>query len=190
MKTSNDRQLSWVVSRTLPLVLLSVLAGCSGAGTEASKSSSPKNPDTPELFSVPQEQMSHVQVLTVQPSTLDSYSASDRDGRLQQLSDHAGDRTGKRPDQPDGRRSRAASSSWRAHALCVQSRFLPASNQLSESPRCECACPQNLRSRPGLLPAPRHRSERSGAGRVGRGAGFRRPGIGGSCIESDGSQRS
>ena len=70
MKTSNDRQLSWVVSRTLPLVLLSVLTGCSGAGTQASKSSSPKNPDTPELFSVPQEQMSHLQVITVQPSTL------------------------------------------------------------------------------------------------------------------------
>jgi cobalt-zinc-cadmium efflux system membrane fusion protein len=70
MKASNDHPLSWVVSRTLPLVLLSVLAGCSGAGTEASKSSSPKNPDTPELFSIPQEQMSHVQVLTVQLSTL------------------------------------------------------------------------------------------------------------------------
>lgn len=70
MKTSNDHRLSWVVSRTLPLMVLCVLAGCSGAGTEASKSSSPKNPDTPELFSIPQEQMSHVQVLTVQPSTL------------------------------------------------------------------------------------------------------------------------
>jgi len=70
MKTSNDHPLSWVISRTLPLVLLCALAGCSGAGTEATKNSSSKNPDTPELFSIPQEQMSHVQVLTVQPSTL------------------------------------------------------------------------------------------------------------------------
>ena len=70
MKTSNYHQLSSVMSRTLPLVLLSVLAGCSGAGTDASKVPEAKRSDTPELFSIPQEQMSHVQVLTVQPSTL------------------------------------------------------------------------------------------------------------------------
>ncbi len=85
--------------------------------------------------------MSHVQVLTVQPSTLTRTLRLTGSGRLQQLSDHAGDHTGKRPRQPDGRRSRAASSSWRAHALCVQSRFFPASHQLSEGPRCAVRLP-------------------------------------------------
>ena len=43
------------------------LAGCEGS---APSSTYAKNPNDPELFTVPQEQMSHVQVLTVQPTTL------------------------------------------------------------------------------------------------------------------------
>jgi membrane fusion protein, heavy metal efflux system len=43
------------------------LAGCEGS---APSSTYAKNPNDPELFTIPQEQMSHVQVLTVQPTTL------------------------------------------------------------------------------------------------------------------------
>ncbi len=71
MKTRNNRQPSPAASRALGLVLLAFLAGCSGAGTDASgKNAEAKNPNAPELFSIPQEQRSHVQVLTVQPTTL------------------------------------------------------------------------------------------------------------------------
>ena len=43
------------------------LAACEGS---APNSTYAKNPNDPELFTIPQEQMSHVQVLTVQPTTL------------------------------------------------------------------------------------------------------------------------
>jgi cobalt-zinc-cadmium efflux system membrane fusion protein len=58
-------------SRALALVLLAVLAGCRGAGTAApDKNFSAQSASNPELFSIPREQMSHVQVLTVEFSSL------------------------------------------------------------------------------------------------------------------------
>ena len=46
-------------------------ASCEGSGSNAAtNSSSGKNPGNPELFTIPQDQMSHVQVLAVQPTTL------------------------------------------------------------------------------------------------------------------------
>ena len=50
-------------------ILLS-LAGCEGPVSNAAYSSSAKSSDNAELFTIPQDQMSHVQVLTVQPITL------------------------------------------------------------------------------------------------------------------------
>ena len=48
------------------------LAACSDSGTSASANSAAnRNPDNPELFTIPQNQMSHVQVLTVQPTTIE-----------------------------------------------------------------------------------------------------------------------
>ena len=48
-----------------------VLIGCQGSGSNAAADSgSAKNSSNPELFTIPQDQMSHVQVLTVQPTTL------------------------------------------------------------------------------------------------------------------------
>ncbi|MFZ0300021.1 MAG: efflux RND transporter periplasmic adaptor subunit [Candidatus Sulfotelmatobacter sp.] len=53
------------------LSAIMVLAGCQGSGSNASANSgSANNSSNPELFTVPQDQMSHVQVLTVQPTTL------------------------------------------------------------------------------------------------------------------------
>ena len=49
------------------LVLLLALAGCESPPNSATYA---KNPNDPELFTIPQEQMSHVQVLEVQPTTL------------------------------------------------------------------------------------------------------------------------
>jgi len=50
--------------------ILLVLAGCEGSSSKATDSVAAKNPNDPQLFTIPQEQMSHVQVLTVQPVTL------------------------------------------------------------------------------------------------------------------------
>ncbi|MGA9976696.1 MAG: efflux RND transporter periplasmic adaptor subunit [Candidatus Sulfotelmatobacter sp.] len=51
--------------------IMMVLAGCQGSGSNASANSGgANNSSNPELFTVPQDQMSHVQVLTVQPTTL------------------------------------------------------------------------------------------------------------------------
>jgi cobalt-zinc-cadmium efflux system membrane fusion protein len=52
-----------------PAIML--LAGCGGSGPKVSAdSNSAKSSDNAELFTIPQEQMAHVQVLTVQPATL------------------------------------------------------------------------------------------------------------------------
>jgi cobalt-zinc-cadmium efflux system membrane fusion protein len=50
------------------LALVLALAGCEGPASSAAYSS--RNPDNPYLFTIPQDQMSHVQVLTVQSTTL------------------------------------------------------------------------------------------------------------------------
>ena len=47
-----------------------VLVGCQGPGSNAARSDGATNSNNAELFAIPQDQMSHVQVLTVQPTTL------------------------------------------------------------------------------------------------------------------------
>jgi len=50
--------------------MLLVMAGCGGADSNATTNSPSKNPNAAELFTIPQDQMAHVQVITVQPTTL------------------------------------------------------------------------------------------------------------------------
>ena len=50
------------------MAILLLLSGCESAGTNAAASG--KKADNAELFTIPQDQMAHVQVLTVQPTTL------------------------------------------------------------------------------------------------------------------------
>ena len=56
----------------LTAVSAAVLAicGCSGAGSDTAANPQPNNANTAELFSIPADQMAHVQVLTVQTTTL------------------------------------------------------------------------------------------------------------------------
>jgi membrane fusion protein, heavy metal efflux system len=56
----------WIALAVLSAIIL-MLAGCEGSGPQAAN---PKNSSNPELFTIPPEQMSHVQVLKVQPTTL------------------------------------------------------------------------------------------------------------------------
>src|SRR5437868_5154676 len=50
------------------VMMILVLNGCSGSGINAS--ANPKNSNSPELFTIPPEQMSHVEIIKVQPTTL------------------------------------------------------------------------------------------------------------------------
>ena len=50
--------------------MLLALASCEGPGSNAASSDNAKSSDNAELFTIPQDQMSHVQVVTVQPTTL------------------------------------------------------------------------------------------------------------------------
>jgi cobalt-zinc-cadmium efflux system membrane fusion protein len=61
----------WLAALAAASAVMLVLTGCGGppANTSAN-SSSAKNSDHAELFTIPQEQMAHVQVLTVRPTTL------------------------------------------------------------------------------------------------------------------------
>ena len=61
----------WLAALAAASAVMLVLTGCGGppANTSAN-SSSAKNSDNAELFTIPQEQLAHVQVLTVQLTTL------------------------------------------------------------------------------------------------------------------------
>jgi cobalt-zinc-cadmium efflux system membrane fusion protein len=69
MKLCPDRGRWWALACALAVML--PLGGCGESGTKTSAdSSSAKSSDNAELFTIPQEQMAHVQVLKVQPATL------------------------------------------------------------------------------------------------------------------------
>jgi len=58
-----------IVASILLGTVLALLAACDSASSNAGGNKG-KDPNTPELFSIPQEQAAHVQVLTVAPTTL------------------------------------------------------------------------------------------------------------------------
>jgi len=67
-----SERLRWMLMAALPCAL--ALAGCGGGGERPAQmtsfSSQESKSATPELFTIPEEQMSHVQVVTIQPTTL------------------------------------------------------------------------------------------------------------------------
>jgi membrane fusion protein, heavy metal efflux system len=70
MKLSKNRRQRPAVLAALSAIMI-VLASCQGAGSNAAPNSkNAGNSNNPELFTIPSDQMSHVQILTVQPSTL------------------------------------------------------------------------------------------------------------------------
>jgi membrane fusion protein, heavy metal efflux system len=67
------RPFLWMALAAIALVALTllILAGCEGSKTDTSAGNSgAQDPNHPELFTIRPEQMSHVQVVTVQPTTL------------------------------------------------------------------------------------------------------------------------
>jgi cobalt-zinc-cadmium efflux system membrane fusion protein len=70
MRMRSDR-CRWLAAQAAASAIMLMLVGCGESGSKASAdSNSVKSSDNAELFTVPQEQMAHVQVLTVQPTTL------------------------------------------------------------------------------------------------------------------------
>ncbi len=65
MKKRNDL---WQLAAAAAIML--AVAGCKGAESTSADSNGATSSSNAELFSIPQEQMSHVTVLTVQPTTL------------------------------------------------------------------------------------------------------------------------
>jgi len=55
---------------TVATAIMLVFVGCQGRGSNAFRSDGATNSNNAELFAISQDQMSHVQVLTVQPTTL------------------------------------------------------------------------------------------------------------------------
>jgi membrane fusion protein, heavy metal efflux system len=67
----NIRADRWLAALVAASAIMLVFVGCGESGSKASTdSNSVKSSDSAELFTIPQEQMAHVQVLTVQPMTL------------------------------------------------------------------------------------------------------------------------
>jgi membrane fusion protein, heavy metal efflux system len=60
----------WLTGLAGAVAILLLFVNCGGSGPTAADSSNAKSSDNAELFTIPQEQMAHVQVLTVQPATL------------------------------------------------------------------------------------------------------------------------
>jgi membrane fusion protein, heavy metal efflux system len=61
----------WLAALAAASAVMLMLTGCGGpAANTSANSSSTKNSDNAELFTIPQEQMAHVQLLMVQPTTL------------------------------------------------------------------------------------------------------------------------
>jgi len=69
MKVRTNHLLRWFAVAALSAVML-LLIGCESSGPNPSANSRAGDPNSPELFDIPQNQMSHVQVLTVEPTTL------------------------------------------------------------------------------------------------------------------------
>lgn len=58
------------LSLIVPAMIMLAFAGCEGPKSDAPANNALKDPNHPELFTLRPEQMSHVQVVTVQPTTL------------------------------------------------------------------------------------------------------------------------
>ena len=65
-----DNHLRRIVALTILSTIMLALAACSGAGSENASKNHANNTNTAELFTIPSDQMAHVEVLTVQPSSL------------------------------------------------------------------------------------------------------------------------
>jgi membrane fusion protein, heavy metal efflux system len=66
----HEREIRWhmLAATAAALAIVGVLAGCEGPSSTSTQNR--KDPDSAQLFTVPQDQMAHVQLVTVSPTTL------------------------------------------------------------------------------------------------------------------------
>ncbi len=69
MKIYEDRRRRAAALTVIAAIMLAC-AGCRGGGSDRTQNHAAGDPNTAELFTIPQDQMSHVQVLTAEPTTL------------------------------------------------------------------------------------------------------------------------
>ena len=69
MKRPKDRWQQLAALTALSVIVLT-FAGCSGAGSDGAAKNNGNHASSAELFTIPPDQMAHVQVLTVQPTSL------------------------------------------------------------------------------------------------------------------------
>ena len=154
------------------------LAGCGGAGEQANKMTSFSTTESAaskaELFSLPADQMSHIQIYTVAQAPLE------RTLRLSGAVAYNGYMTTPVITQVGGPVSRIVVTPGE-HVTAGQPLLYVASPdysltalRLHQGARCLPARRQVLQARPGPLRAPSHRAGRSRAGRIQPHAGARR----------------
>ena len=138
------------------------------AGQMTSYSASASTSATPQLFTLPQDQMSHVQVVTIRADHVDAHASAHGRGGVQRLQHHPGHHPGRRTRQPDSGGARRAGQSWPADARRQQPRLFAVAGLLFEGrgflPPAEqkyYVRAQDLYQHHAIAAA------RSGAGRVG-----------------------
>ncbi len=164
MNVRNGSWKRWVATAAASAIMM-LLAGCGGARDQASKMTSFSAAENPkskaELFSLPADQMAHIQVVTVEQGplarTLRLTGAVEYDDFKTTPGDHAGGRAG----QPRLGRAGGTRACRPSAALHCQSRLLSAARVLSQGARRLPARRQILRARTRPLCAPRHCRGRS-----------------------------
>ena len=118
MNVLTSRWRRWSALAAASVAMLLVLTSCQGSGPNpATNSGGANNSNNPELFTIPQDQMSHVQVLPGTAHDADSIPTADWSSGLQQLSHDPGYYPGEWTGQQGSGRSRAESNSGRAHVV-------------------------------------------------------------------------
>jgi cobalt-zinc-cadmium efflux system membrane fusion protein len=64
------KSVRYLAGLVVSLAVLGAALGCEGPGSDAARNSDATSANTAELFTIPQDQLSHVQVVTVQPGNL------------------------------------------------------------------------------------------------------------------------
>ena len=158
------------------------LAGCGGAGEQASKMTSFSTAESAaskaELFSLAgRSDVAHSDLHRRRRRRSSARCACHGSGGLQRLPDDAGDHASGRAGEPHRGHARRARDRGPAAAVRGQPRLLAAALRLHQGARRLPARGQILQARAGPLRAPSHRAGRSRAGRIQPHAGAGRPAI-------------
>ena len=181
----NMRKDLWKLTAAAAIILAFV--GCKGPGSTAARANGATNSNNPELFTISQDQMSHVTGIDSSTHNADSIPPADGSRSLQQFSHDAGHYAGERTSQSRRRRSRSEGARGRAYVVRGESGLLPAPHKLFEGQGCICSRPDGQRPSARLVPTSRDCRAECRASGIGGDPGRRRSGSRTSRIESHGN---